>query len=171
MVFGQPPCSAGRMKHRRVYYLGLLGAATNGQCDLTELYTARFGQLTPGQKVFILSCQQKHGWKGHDSVTSAIVPPPPPPGKRQVLVETEVTTPASATKPQPDSAPAEGSSSVSRAVYKGSTPDARGEHNRLKRGHPLSIRCAPLVHGFQVALWRLRMLGMTEVGAEAGRIP
>ncbi len=68
MVFGQPPCSAGRMKCRRVYYLGLLGPATNGQCDITDLYIARFGQPRPGQKVFIVTCQTRNGWKGRDSV-------------------------------------------------------------------------------------------------------
>ena len=35
MVFGQPPCSAGRMKPRRAYYLGLLGPSTNGQSEVT----------------------------------------------------------------------------------------------------------------------------------------
>ena len=82
MVFGHPPCSAGRMKRRRVYYLGLLGPATNGQCDITDLYTARFGQPRPGQKVSIVTCQQKNGWKAQESLTSAIVPPPPPSGER-----------------------------------------------------------------------------------------
>ncbi len=81
MVFGQPACSAGRMKQRRVYYLGLAGPATNGQCDITDLYTARFGQPGPGQKVFIVTCQTKNGWQGQESVTSAVVPPPPPSGE------------------------------------------------------------------------------------------
>ena len=61
MLFGQAPCSAGRMKHRRVCYLGLLGPATNGQCDITAPYTARFGQPSPGQKIFIVTCQMKNG--------------------------------------------------------------------------------------------------------------
>ena len=77
MLFGQAPCSAGRMKHRRVNYLGLLGPATNGQCDITAPYTARFGQPRPGQKVFVVTCQQKNGWKAQDHVASAIVPPKP----------------------------------------------------------------------------------------------
>ena len=76
MVFGQPACSAGRMKRRRVYYLGLAGPATNGQCDITALYTARFGQPRPGQKVFIVTCQTRNGWKARPSVFSAVVPPP-----------------------------------------------------------------------------------------------
>jgi len=56
MLFGHAPCSAGRMKHRRVCYLGLLGTATNGQCNITTPYTARYGQSSPGQKIFIVTC-------------------------------------------------------------------------------------------------------------------
>jgi hypothetical protein len=77
MVYGQPPCSAGRMKQRRVYYLGLAGPATNGQCDITSLYTAKFGAPGPGKKVFIVTCQTKNGWQAPESVFSAIVPPQP----------------------------------------------------------------------------------------------
>ena len=47
-----------------------------------------------------------------------------------------------------------------RAVYKGSTPDARGLHSLLKRGHPLSILCTPLVHMVKVALAKLKTLEM-----------
>src|ERR1035441_5655275 len=64
MLFSQAPCSSGRTKHRRVCYLGLLGPATNGQCDISAPYVARFGQLSPGQKVFVVTCQEKNGWKG-----------------------------------------------------------------------------------------------------------
>jgi hypothetical protein len=78
MVFGQPPCSPGRMKHRRVYYLALLDPGSNGLTDITAFYTARFGPLTPGRKIFIITNQTKNGWKGQDTVVSAIVPPPPP---------------------------------------------------------------------------------------------
>ena len=63
MLFGHAPCSAGRMKHRRVCYLSLLGPATNGQCDITAPYTARYGQPSPGQKIFIVTCQVTDGWK------------------------------------------------------------------------------------------------------------
>ena len=105
MVFGQPPCSAGRMKPRRVYYLGLLGPATNGQCDIADLYTTRFGQPRPGQKVFIVTCQTRNGWKARESVISAIVPPAPPAGKQQAPAEMAVTTPTTTVMPEPQSAP------------------------------------------------------------------
>jgi hypothetical protein len=75
MLYGAAPCSEGRMKHRRVCYLGLLGRAAAGQCDITAQYTARFGQPAPGQKVFVVTSQQRNGWKGKDEVTSAVVPP------------------------------------------------------------------------------------------------
>jgi hypothetical protein len=58
-------------------YLGRAGAATNGNLDITAAYAARLGQPTPGQKVFIVTCQKKNGWKAQDHVTSAIAPPRP----------------------------------------------------------------------------------------------
>lgn len=159
MLFGQAPCSAGRMKHRRVCYLGLLGPATNGQVDITALYTARLGGPSPGQKVFIVTCQQKNGWKGQDHVASAIVPAQPLAGEQQ---RNESGTVAAV--PMAQAAPAEVNSSLSGAMYKGSTPDARGMHTGSARVHPLSTLCASLVHGWRVARAGLRVLGM--VGAE-----
>jgi len=163
MVFGQPPSSAGRMKHRRLYYLGLLGPVTNGQAEITDLYTAKFGAPAPGKKVFIITCQTKNGWKAQDSVFSAIIPPPP--AKQQVPAEPALTTAAPTTKPQSASAPAEPSSSVSPAVYKRSAPDARGMHRDEPGVQPVSIPRTPLVHSLRVALRRLGMLGMSRVGA------
>jgi hypothetical protein len=77
MLFGQAPCSAGRRKYRWVGYLGLLASATDGLSDITALYTARFGQPSPGQRVFVVTCQEKNGWKAQEHVTCAIVPPRP----------------------------------------------------------------------------------------------
>jgi hypothetical protein len=167
MVFGQPPCNAGRMKPRRVYYLGLLGPATNGQCDIAALYTARFGQPRPGQKVFIVTCQTRNGWKGQDKVLSAIVRPPPPSAKQQVAAETKVTTPTTTAAPESASAAPEPSSSVSPAVYKGSTPEVPGEHTLQPGVHPLSIPGTPLVHGLRLALGWLGMLGAGVGGGES----
>ena len=70
MVFGQPPCSAGRMKHRRVYYLGLLGPATGGQCDITALYTARFGQPVPGRRSSSSPARQRAAGKARNGRTA-----------------------------------------------------------------------------------------------------
>jgi hypothetical protein len=163
MLFGQAPCSAGRMKHRRVCYLGLVGPATNGQCDVTAPYTARFGPPSPGQKIFLVTCQMKNGWKAQDHLTSAIVPPRPLPGQPQSNQETKAETAPATGTPESQPAPVPVSFSAIRAVYKGCTPDARGLHNLLQRGHPLSTLCAPLVHGVKVALARLGMLDMPGV--------
>jgi hypothetical protein len=165
MLFGQAPCSAGRMKHRRVCYLGLVGPATNGQCDITAPYVARYGQPRPGQKIFIVTCQTKNGWKAQDHVTSAIVPPKPLPGERPGNQPTKAEVAAATGTPEAQTAPAQGRSSLSRAVYKGSTPDARELHTGLKHVHPLSILCTPLVHGFRLAMARLGWLGLAGAGA------
>ena len=77
MVFGQEPCSRGRYKRRNVSYLGLLPPPIGGLSDITRLYTARFGEPRPGQKVFLVTCQEKDGWKGLDLETSATVPERP----------------------------------------------------------------------------------------------
>jgi hypothetical protein len=74
MVYGQAPCSRGLMKHRRVCYLGLLGPVSDGQSDITSIYVGRFGQPFAGQKVFIVTCQERNGWQGHDRVVSGTVP-------------------------------------------------------------------------------------------------
>ena len=81
MVFGQAPCNSGRRKLRRVYFLGLAGPATDGQCDITAPYTGRFGKPAPGKRVFIVTSQHRNGWRGPDSVVSALVPPPPAAGE------------------------------------------------------------------------------------------
>jgi hypothetical protein len=77
MVFGQAPCSAGRSKRRNVSYLGLLSPGQDGRSEITDMYKAKFGEPQPGTKVFIVTCQQKNGWKGLDHETSEIVPDRP----------------------------------------------------------------------------------------------
>jgi hypothetical protein len=77
MVFGQAPCSAGRSKRRNVSYLGLLRPGQDGRSEITDLYKAKFGEPQPGTKVFIVTCQQKNGWKGLDHESSQIVPDRP----------------------------------------------------------------------------------------------
>jgi hypothetical protein len=77
MVFGQEPCSRGRYKRRNVSYLGLLPPPIGGRSEITRLYQARFGEPRPGQKVFLVTCQEKDGWKGLDVEASATVPDRP----------------------------------------------------------------------------------------------
>src|ERR1039457_4751814 len=77
MVFGQAPCSAGRSKRRNVAYLGLLPVPQDGMSDITDLYIARYGEPRTGEKVFIVTRQQKDGWEGLDQETNEIVPEKP----------------------------------------------------------------------------------------------
>jgi hypothetical protein len=77
MVFGQEPCSHGRYQRRNVSYLGLLPPPIGGLSEITRLYKAKFGEPSPGQKVFIVTCQEKDGWKGLDLETSETVPERP----------------------------------------------------------------------------------------------
>ena len=70
MVFAQAPCSAGRSKRRNVSYIGLLPLAVDGLCDITALYVARYGTPRPGDKLFIVTRQQKDGWEDFDQETS-----------------------------------------------------------------------------------------------------
>ena len=76
-MFGQAPCSAGRSKRRNVAYLGLLPAPQNGLSDITDIYVARYGEPRPGERVFIVTRQQKDGWEGLDKGTKARVPEKP----------------------------------------------------------------------------------------------
>ena len=89
MVFGQAPCSAGRMKRRNVAYLGLLPAPQDGMSDITEIYVARYGEPRAGEKVFILTRQQKDGWEGFDLETNEIVPEKP--AEQQAIATQSVT--------------------------------------------------------------------------------
>jgi hypothetical protein len=165
---------------------------------------ARYGEPRPGQKIFVVTCQHKNGWKAQDHVTSAIVPPKPLPGEQQRSKETKaeqavaaerslqaarshieplnhpLSQPAATLSPPErgegkgegfvrsrfierstaQTATVQGRSSLPRAMYKGSTPDARGMHKLQPGGHPWSIPWAPLVHGLRVAMGRLAALGM-----------
>ena len=160
MLFGEAPCSTGRMKPRRVNYLALVGPTTNGQCDITAPYVARFGQPGPGQKVFVVTCQQKNGWKAQDHLASAIVPPSPVPGEAPGTRKPQAQAVAPTKTPDTQPGPAQPPSPAPRAMYKGSTPAAPGLHSSLKLEHPLSFLGTPLVHHVRLALGRLGMLGM-----------
>jgi hypothetical protein len=91
MVFGQEPCNRGRYKRRNVSYIGLLPPPIGGRSEITRLYRAKFGEPRPGTKVFIVTCQEKEGWKGVDQESSATVPERPK--ASQALLETSTSHP------------------------------------------------------------------------------
>jgi hypothetical protein len=126
MVFGQAPCSAGRSKRRNMSYLGLLPDPKDGVADILALYVARYGEPKPGEKVFIVTRQQKNGWESPDHVTSEIVPG-------------EVHSPQSVVQgPQPEAngdarlqaagqqAPAQPALPLNPYMHNGCTPGAQG---------------------------------------------
>ena len=126
MVFGQAPCSAGRRKRRNVSYLGLLSAAQDGLSEITSLYVARFGAPPPGQKVFIVTRQQKDGWEDYDQQTTAVVPP-----QAQQTLPTAALSSSLPSFPSFPSPPAHQAISAaaapsSPAMHKGCTRDAHG---------------------------------------------
>ena len=104
MFFGQAPCSSGRRKRRNVAYLGLPPAPQAGLTDITPQYIARYGEPRPGQRIFIVTRQQKDGWECFDHETTAIVPE----------------------KPREEQAIAPESSPLPAAMHKGCTRDAQG---------------------------------------------
>lgn len=63
LVFGSPPCPAGRRVCRDFRFLGLLPAPERGASDLTELCVKKFGNLPDGSRVFIRIWQQVNGWR------------------------------------------------------------------------------------------------------------
>lgn len=83
MVWGQAPCSQGRMKHRRGIYLGLLPPEGGSLRDITKMYLAVHRAPRPGEKVFIWTQWQVNGWEGPESVISAIFQPGPKAAAKQ----------------------------------------------------------------------------------------
>jgi hypothetical protein len=136
--------------------------------------------------VALVTYRQENGWKGQADVTSAFVPPqsllreaqmsrqpklldcgtpvPLSPGKPQMSQEEDADPTAAPKTPHPQPDRAQGPFSMSRTVYKGSTPDARGLHKLQPGEHPLS---ASLVIPFYtlLALARLGEVGMARIGA------
>ena len=125
MVYGQAPCSCGRRKRRRVAYLGLVSAREAGRLEITGLYTARFGEPPVGDKVFIVTRQEKEGWQGFEHETSEIVPPKPPSG--QAVTTEDVSRLEIGAPPTPPASQASATPALldSKAMYTGCTPVAQ----------------------------------------------
>jgi hypothetical protein len=144
MVFGQAPCSAGRMKRRNVAYLGLLPAPQDGLSDITAIYVARYGEPRPGEKVFIVTCQQKDGWEGFDKETNEIVPEKPVEQQAsnaaaltlQSLMHKGCTTDAQGTssQPVPDQQTSGEPASPSREAAKATLAEGQGVCQRPSAG-------------------------------------
>jgi len=68
------PCSQGLEKWNNYRVLGVLPAPAQGSCDITNLYTARYGSPAVGAKVFVEVNQNINGWEDYPVSTWAIVP-------------------------------------------------------------------------------------------------
>jgi hypothetical protein len=76
-VFGVRWCSRGMSVPRsNGVLLGRLRQAVQGWCDITDLYVKKFGEPTPGSRVFIWTRQVINGRKDALKRTCADVPPP-----------------------------------------------------------------------------------------------
>ena len=68
------PCSPGRASCDDCRFVGVLPAPAQGSCDITSLYTARYGSPPVGTKVFVRVNQNVNGWEDMPVEASAIVP-------------------------------------------------------------------------------------------------
>ena len=84
LVFGSPPCPAGRRVCRDFRFLGLLPAPLRGASDITELYLRKFRNLPVGSRVFIRTWQQVDGWRApYPNQTTVVIPGTPAPAAKR----------------------------------------------------------------------------------------
>jgi hypothetical protein len=75
LVFGSPPCKAGRSSCTTFCLLGLLPASRYGRSDITRLYCQRYGLPPVNARIFIRTKQQIDGWEDRTLPTQALVSP------------------------------------------------------------------------------------------------
>jgi hypothetical protein len=73
-VRASAPSSAGIANCDDYRILGILPAPAQGSCDITNMYTARYGSPVVGTKVFVRVNQNIGGWEDVPVETTAIVP-------------------------------------------------------------------------------------------------
>ena len=73
-VRASAPCSQGLANNANFRILGVLPAPVAGACDITSLYTARYGSPPVGTKVFVEVNQNIDGWEDIPVKKWAIVP-------------------------------------------------------------------------------------------------
>jgi hypothetical protein len=84
LVFGSPPCPAGRRVCRDFRFLGLLPPPEGGVSELTWQYVAKFGSPQPGSRIFIRTWQQIDGWREpFPTQFTVIIPGKPAPAARR----------------------------------------------------------------------------------------
>jgi hypothetical protein len=76
LVQGAAPVRTGVRCVQHFPYLGLLPPPTDGWCDITEDYVARYDVPKPGTAIWIRTCQHIDGWTDVPKVARARVPAP-----------------------------------------------------------------------------------------------
>ena len=73
-VRGAPPQKSGVRNCKNFRMLGILPAPVAGACDITSLYTARYGVPTVGSRIYVTVNQNIDGWQDIPRIFSALVP-------------------------------------------------------------------------------------------------
>lgn len=68
------PVSQGIMRAPRLALVGILPSPVGGSCDITSLYTAKYGNPPAGRRVFVSVNNNIDGWEDLPLVFSAVVP-------------------------------------------------------------------------------------------------
>jgi hypothetical protein len=74
MLRGCKPQSAGTYRPASFRFLGTLGSPAAGKIPITTQYTAKFGALSAGQKVFVSINANVNGFEGSPLMFSGVVP-------------------------------------------------------------------------------------------------
>jgi hypothetical protein len=73
MIYASPQLSAGVSYCGTYRYLGQITTYTSGSYDLLALYTAKFGSLVTGNKIFVKVVQVENGFQDNGTLFTAIV--------------------------------------------------------------------------------------------------
>ena len=74
LVLATGPCSPGVSFAKHFAIIGVLPAAEAGYSNITALYTARYGALQAGTRIFIRTRQVLNGWEDTPKQTTVIIP-------------------------------------------------------------------------------------------------
>ena len=75
IVSASKPQSPGFNKCDHIHILGLAPAPQNGLCDISALYTAKYGVPAPGLKIWVSICATQSGWQDPPATFMQPVPP------------------------------------------------------------------------------------------------
>ena len=77
LLQGAAPQNSGVRHVQHFPFLGLLPAPVDGWSNFTALYVARYGELQPGQRIFIRTSQQVDGMADVPKLVSIRIPAAP----------------------------------------------------------------------------------------------